>query len=276
MENQYENQIFKHFVLTCFNVKLSDPKYASKGLGLDRAWLRHRFKLFDRFCYPSVYGQTCQNFKWIVFFDIDTPQIFKNEIDRYCYWTNLIPVFIHGNEIINEARKIILKNIRNNTKFLITTRLDNDDAIFKDFVFIIQRHFKNQEFQFLNFTNGYLLTSRNLYLHEHMSNPYISLIEKLQGFKTVWCGEHNKLSAIGPIEQITCEPAWLTVIHGRNLSNNTTGILQPPSKLRDLYNKFTIKKSLLINIVSLVFYLLKNILKPIRKLSVRKKSCTQI
>jgi len=233
-----KKNVFAHFILTRFNI----DEGASSVLRNDPTWLQHRFSLFSRFCFPSVKGQTCQNFKWIVLFDINTPQAFKDEITRYSYWENFIPVFIRGEEVMSQVRKTILKNIEENTKYLITTRLDNDDAIFRNYIFDIQKNFKCQEFHFLNFVNGYLLTKHSLYRNQHMSNSYISLIEKLNDFKTVWCGEHNKLSVIGPIKQIVCEPAWLTVIHGRNISNKAEGILQPPAKLRDLYDRFAIKK----------------------------------
>jgi len=255
-----KENVFAHFILTRFNI----DQGASSVLRNDPTWLRHRFSLFSQYCFPSVVAQSCQNFKWIILFDIDTPLFFKNKVARYFRWQNLIPLFIRGREIMTEVRKIILKNIEGNTKYLITTRLDNDDAIFRNYIFDIQKNFKCQEFHFLNFVNGYLLTKHGLYRNQDMSNPYISLIEKLDGFKTVWCGEHNKLSVMGPVKQIVCEPAWLTIIHGRNISNKVEGVLQPPAKLRDLYDRFAIKK-LKPSIIYSSFYLLKQISELLQK-----------
>jgi hypothetical protein len=71
---------FNHFILTRFNVKVS---FAEPGAGLEPAWLLHRFELFDHFCYPSVRGQSNLNFKWLVLFDSNTPDSFKEKIAAY-------------------------------------------------------------------------------------------------------------------------------------------------------------------------------------------------
>jgi hypothetical protein len=112
---------------------------------------------------------------------------------------------------------------------LITTRLDNDDAIIRNFIELIQLQFKGQSCEFINFTQGYCLHNRKLYKMEDSSNPFISLIECLDGSppKSVLCVAHNKLTTIGNIHQVTNEPAWLQVIHRGNVSNIVRGTRQP-------------------------------------------------
>jgi hypothetical protein len=61
---------FHHFVLTRFNVKIGLGGGESVAPNLE--WLVHRFDLFDKFCFPSVRNQSNLNFKWLVFFDVDT------------------------------------------------------------------------------------------------------------------------------------------------------------------------------------------------------------
>lgn len=52
---------YTHLIVTRFNLQLWDG-----AKPLDVAWLAHRFELFEQYCYPSVVGQTEQNFKWFV------------------------------------------------------------------------------------------------------------------------------------------------------------------------------------------------------------------
>ncbi len=71
------------------------------------------------------------------------------------------------------------------TTHLITTNLDNDDAIHARFVEHIQNEFTGQRREFLNFTNGFLFdTIRELlYVRRHRSNPFVSLVENLDGLE---------------------------------------------------------------------------------------------
>lgn len=229
---------FTHFILTRFNLRVD---YANPGTGLDQQWLNHRFNLFEQFCYPSVREQSNQNFKWLVFFDSQTPEFFKNKIEKYSEWKNFIPVYIDGEITDCIYRAKVLSNLAAGSEYLITTRLDNDDAICKDFVKIIQENFHEQEFEFINFTYGYVLRGVKLYLYKYLNNPFMSLIERINeltvnGFKTIFCGKHNELSSMGCIIQSKTTPTWLQVIHERNIDNRVRGIRQPLKRLNDEFS----------------------------------------
>ena len=88
--------LFEHFIVTRFNLPLFKAKVEGKVVGnLDETWLAGRFDLFERYCLPSVKGQTCQNFRWIVLFDAATPQKFKDRFKSYCDgYDRLIPCYI--------------------------------------------------------------------------------------------------------------------------------------------------------------------------------------
>src|SRR6187402_3364420 len=130
----------KHFIATRFNLKTSDWKKSKSGnLVLTNEWLEHRFNLFENYCFPSVRNQSNQNFTWCIFFDIDTPQNFKDRIVVLtANTTNVIPLFIDGMPALNVSFKnFIRENITNSDCHIITTRIDNDDVIHEDFVDII-------------------------------------------------------------------------------------------------------------------------------------------
>jgi hypothetical protein len=233
----------QHFLLTRFNVKVN---YDSAGTGTDPDWLLHRFELFERFCYPSVHAQTNLNFQWLVYFDNETPSVFKERIHRLEKWENFLPIYINTEFSDQINREIVFGFIREDTEYLITTRMDNDDAVSKNFIQLIQDNFEEKEFEFLSFVNGYVLNAGRLYSFRYTNNPFISLGESIKPlsageFKTILCGEHSQLSTLGSINRIETDATWLQVVHGKNVSNRIRGIRQPIRKLLD--NRFAIDMS---------------------------------
>ena len=214
---------FQHFFLTKFDVR----SFPDLKPGCEPDWLEKRFNLFDQFCFPSVYKQTNQNFKWLVFFDIDTPESFKQKISAYSnQWENFVPVYLdcplpYG-EFPDDVRKIVRQSIPENCQHLITTWLDNDDAIHKDYVQMIQDNFKQQESETINFFFGYQLCEGKLYFDFELSNHFISLIEKYNpdSFNTCLCRPHKELYEVcKSAKKIFCKPVWIEVVHGSNYMN---------------------------------------------------------
>ncbi|MBD1847795.1 hypothetical protein H6F89_31300 [Cyanobacteria bacterium FACHB-63] len=214
---------FNHFFLTKFNVR----SFPDLRPGCEPAWLERRFGLFDQFCFPSVCNQTNQSFKWLVFFDIDTPDEFKQKIAAYARsWSNFVPVYLdcplpYG-EFPDEVREVVREYIPTDCEYLITTWLDNDDAIHKDYVQMIQDNFSQQESETINFIFGYQLAEGKLYFDFEIANHFISLIEKYnpESFKTCLCKPHKELYEVcSSAKKVFCKPAWIEVVHGSNYMN---------------------------------------------------------
>jgi hypothetical protein len=93
--------LFEHFIVTRFNLPLFKAKVDGKVVGnLDETWLAGRFDLFERYCLPSVKGQTCQDFRWIVLFDAATPEHFKKRIETLkAEYDRLIPCFVDSHSL---------------------------------------------------------------------------------------------------------------------------------------------------------------------------------
>jgi hypothetical protein len=222
---------FDHFILTRFNLNIESAPPERK---LDPAWLDHRFGLFDSFCYPSVRGQSTQTFTWLVFFDSDTPRTFKEKVAEYSNWTNFVPVFISAptEEYHKNMRAEIIKRMSDGAQSVVTTRLDNDDALGIRFVETLQKLVKdklNNEPECINFTFGYKLdtSTSKLYLAKHQCNQFISLIEHAQNFSTVYCEQHRWLSKVAPVREVKIAPLWLEVVHGKNVTNKVYGVRKP-------------------------------------------------
>jgi hypothetical protein len=198
----------------------------NKNPGTDKNWtpyssdlLTYRFKLFERFCLPSMKNQTNQNFKWLVFFDKHTPTKFKEKIIGYQKWEKFIPCYVDSN-FARVFPQIILPYIHASSKYVISTRIDNDDMISKDFIQKVKNNFEPDNL-FLNFPNGYIYSycKNKLYIRTDYSNPFISFIERIQDFKTVWCNDVDRLRSVARIKQIKEKPSWIQVVHGNNVAN---------------------------------------------------------
>jgi len=214
---------FNHFFLTKFNVR-SFPELRP---GCEPAWLERRFNLFDQYCFPSVFNQSNQNFKWLVFFDIDTPEPFKQKIADYAKkWANFVPVYLdcplpYG-KFPDQVRTVVRQYIPSDSEYLITTWLDNDDAIHKDYVQFIQANFEPKDGETLNFFFGYQLAEGKLYFDFELANHFISLIEKYnpESFNTCLCRPHKELYEVcKSAKKIFCKPLWIEVVHGSNYMN---------------------------------------------------------
>lgn len=187
----------KHFIATRFNLKTSDWKKSKSGnLVLTNEWLEHRFNLFENYCFPSVINQSNQNFTWCVYFDIDTPQNFKDKIVSLTANTsNIIPQFIDGMDGLNNSfKKFISDNITNIDSHIITTRLDNDDIIHVDFVKTLQSLFKPTDLAVIDLRMGYQVSidvaKPEVRLYNHPFNAFISVIENVKSFDTVFSKMH--------------------------------------------------------------------------------------
>jgi hypothetical protein len=209
---------FVHVVLTRFSVKIAGGRFK------DRAWLAHRFELFDRFCFPSVRAQSCQNFHWLLFLDSSLPPDFRSRISEYTrQFPRLIPIYISQFFTQAVARRAVAPFL-SGMGHLITTRLDNDDAIATRFVESVQSRFETQDFGFVNLPHGFVYCDRMTYAWSHPCNPFISLIERVESFQTVLCGCHADLWRLGPVNQVEDIPGWLQIVHGNNLANSVKGI----------------------------------------------------
>ena len=129
-------------------------------------------------------------------------------------------------------------------KFLITSRIDNDDCIHKDFINEIQKQFNEQDFLAIDTINGYTLQVEPSFIlgkKEHIFNPFISLIERNDNPKTVWHYVHNMWKKEPRLIHLTEKRLWLSIIHGKNKVNEFDGYGN--IKWNDINSDFVISES---------------------------------
>lgn len=221
------NVQFEHLLLTCFNIKR-----VSAGEGFDNptldnkrnssSYLDYRFNLFESITFPSVCNQSCNNFTWLVFFDINTPEKYRQKnLLLQQKWSGFNPIYVENKQ---EITKIIKKRLNPNIQYLITTNLDNDDAICSDFIQIIQSNLKTDELYLLNLPIGLMFSKEGLFLREYLSSPFQILVEKVDDniLSCLKFPHHlvTQLASQGiPTYQIPSKPAWLQIVHGSNVRN---------------------------------------------------------
>ena len=121
----------KHYIITRFNYKYG----FSKGLDVSGKtkegveWIRQRLILFYKYYIPSIKNQTCQDFEIVFLCDKDSPRLLLEELSEF------------GKPI-----HIPLKEWFKTTELpVITSRLDSDDCLHKDYVKNIQEECAKKE-----------------------------------------------------------------------------------------------------------------------------------
>ena len=221
--------VIHHFILTRFNLLLWNKdkegnKVRTKG------WLKHRFALFEQYCLPSIQSQTCQNFEWIVLFDSTTPDRYKERIvewQKEC--PHLIPVYVepqNGCYFAEIFRQEVVKRL--NAQRVITTYLDNDDALSLRLVDELQKRVESlSDGTFINYVEGYQYFTDHKYVMQihYPRNHFISVVEdgNPATIKTIYgYGSHYYIEKIPGvrIENVKNLPMWCEVIHERNMGND--------------------------------------------------------
>lgn len=215
-----------HFVLTRFNVRsfyhVAEPT---------DEWLHRRLELFQKYCLPCLAEQTNTNFRWLVFVDHLSPAWFLEEITtlgRGLFETVPVEGTFDSVAVAAAVRS------RTESSYVLTTRVDNDDAVASDFIETIQSCFSAQEFTFLNLVTGAQYADGKAYLRPYTKNPFLTLVEKTgnQPLSTVFVEHHYRVDEKGPVRNIrTLHPMWLQVIHGGNVLNEIVGLRVPGKHL---------------------------------------------
>lgn len=220
---------FIHIITTRFNVPTkiwTKTREGDKPLSED--WLKDRFEIFQKYCLPSFKNQSNENFIWLVFFDKEIPQEYKIIIDQIKKdFPKFIALFVQDFEDMQiKALEIIPSFYTTDTKFVITTDIDNDDLLHRDFVKTVQDHYEPRNNLVIDLKRGLQLTHTPgkkalLNVFYMVANPFISLVEDKNKVGTVMKEEHLKYRTYPNYTSYDAEPRFIQFIHANNLVNNT-------------------------------------------------------
>jgi hypothetical protein len=210
---------FDHVLLTRFSAVMA-PEAEPAG----EEWLRYRLAFFDQVTYASVVSQTTRDFQWLVLFDDRCSAEFRADIE-YLAEDVFTPVWTHETFRRDSFAEPVAAVTH--APYLITTRIDSDDAMAVDFMETVQAQFAHQERLFVNLTRGIQVDrSGAVYLSDQLSNPFISLVERREPGRlpdTVYVAKHARARAKGPIREVRAPAMWMQVVHDLNVSNIVNG-----------------------------------------------------
>lgn len=216
-----------HVLQTRFSVRAS---WGFDEFPLD--WLRERLALFDAYCMPSVAHQTCKDFTWHVYCDVETDRTIIAELEARAQELPQLQVAITGPGH-SSPKTHVVRLANESDDVILTTRLDSDDAISIGYIGAIQAHAADfvagdHRTMLLNFPRGFQLDheSGRLSFDWMPRSSFHSLFERPgEDLSTVLAGNHSKFHEIHHTVHDDSIVAWLMVIHGGNVIN----------KLREYY-----------------------------------------
>lgn len=244
---------FQHIVMTRFNLRLMAKRGVDKQNRsvLTDEWMDQRFALFTQFCLPSMVGQTCKDYIWLIYFDLATDEKYRQRIDSLLSGhSNFIVKYIDSNtaqSFVEQVQSDVKPLLQESTELLVTTRLDNDDSLHRRAVERIQQEvagpnlghraatFKRLGEEIngiaINFNYGYQLQigpHYELASSTNSANPFMSLVEKVSdnyNFKSVWATGHRAYlqDKCYQMWQIKDGRYWLQIVHDTNLLNDMDG-----------------------------------------------------
>ncbi|MCQ2230164.1 MAG: putative rhamnosyl transferase [Bacteroidales bacterium] len=285
-----------HFILTRFNLPLwtDDKHFVSSRTD---EWLELRYNLFEKYCLPSVANQTTTNFVWFVLFDEFTPQ---EHISRLRTYKEICPQFeprmvkrkyswdfayIFGKLIDEYINKHIDKPSAD-CRF-VTTWLDNDDAVHRDYFNTIQQKAEtSNHLDLLYFVHGaQYLTNMNMAMeYMYPYNHFVSLVENYDSqhlpYTAFANGSHmfiKDIPEITPVHITEDRRLWMEVVHDHNVVNDITYNNFKPITNKHFLDDYNINESYTTNvtrtyITQYIPSIIKLILhKIICKIGLRKK-----
>ncbi len=220
---------FDHVILTRFSVRLYP------GTVLTDDWLAYRWGLFRDALVASLSRQSVDTFTWLVFFDAESPDWLR-ELVAEASPGRFTPVW-HDGPWVHEPIRRAVDGVTAQ-EYLITTRIDSDDAVSRSFVEEVQARFAGQESQYVNLMHGVQLDGDGRLYHAHFAeNGFISYIERRvpdELPRTVfWCMAHEESSNFAPVDNVVGPPRWMQVIHGGNVANSVRGLRARPGRIAE-------------------------------------------
>ena len=210
--------MFAHYLITRFNVHEPTWRKVDKQgeTVCTDEWMNDRFKLFARYCLPSVMAQTCKNFKWVILFHHKTIPRWREVVKGYSERYNFVALYV-GRRWLQELQAYLSGMCHSG--WLITTRLDNDDIIAPGYLRLIQAVFQRQRFVFVDAPAGYRLLGSELFEHFEPYNPFMTLIERASRLTVLHVPHGREIGR--KYNSITLSHRqWIQVIHPRNYSND--------------------------------------------------------
>jgi len=204
-----------HVLLTKFNVPMQDD-----ARHLDIEWIARRIDLLERHAAPSVHLQTAPFDGWLLLCDCDTPLRGRQLISAAAERTGCSPIWLERGEGLATVGEHLRALIEPTASHLLTSRLDSDDALHRDFSRAVRSSVVSGFVGYINPLLGLHYLDAKLYIWPYFASNFISYVAPLDGARprTVVDISHDEIYRRGRVRQIVTRPLWLVVTHGANTS----------------------------------------------------------
>ena len=212
-------------VISRFNLAYHTELY------LDPEWLAVRLGLLEHYTAPALAAQTDGDFVWLMLVSPDTPEAVLARIAKLAA---AVPQLRVAPVKRNLSQKKLITSLFPDAGFIISARLDTDDAVSPDYIAAIRRHLTGDRFAFVNFDNGLMLDREFgcVYRRRYYSNPFIAVCEPVKKMIGIYGYSHCFIHFCGPVVHVSGGPYWLQVVHGGNWMNRVHGVAESPEVLR--------------------------------------------
>lgn len=210
-------------------------QWTGKGrANLDPVWLVERLALFDKYCAPSLEGQSLKDFTVLVAFDSETHENYIRTVCDCSTGIEIKPVLIEAGENLNLRLNEFVQG-DTDAEFVSLTRLDSDDALAPSFVERVDYYGRraiakgevDQQPLYIAFPHGQNFdTATNRYTnHEYPTSAFGTLVERRSpAMNGIYCDKHTKMaSRFNTIVPTSKDAQWCIVIHDNNAANVLRG-----------------------------------------------------
>lgn len=222
---------FTHYVITRFNIPSSGWQHDKNNkIVRDVAWYEKRIALFEQFTLPSMMNQISKDFVWLVYFDPNSPELLKEKIEQWkSECANFKPCYSEDYDKWQfQEMSDYIKADNPQSEYIITTRIDNDDAFRNTAIEEIQSAFVPRDNVIIDLPNGYCYNTNTSFFSKNtfISGPFVSYIENgnKSHIDTVYREGHPAWK--GKAEFVSVKSRlWIQVIHDSNIANSQHGII---------------------------------------------------
>ncbi len=212
------------------------------GIGVfDETWFEHRFLLFQSLVLPSIRNQTRRDFVWLICIGVDTLASVEERLHELVRdIDNAVLLKMSGFEhrkCVNYLRDI---SPPEKSTHIITTRLDDDDALQFDFVKKVSEFYDSiapaaggDEGTVLTFTSGYLLNLVDGTIRRQVRDNVtagLTLIAPRKFDGSIHSRTHSKIHeyakarGFGYVRLETDNPMWIYTRHRHTESGLVKGL----------------------------------------------------
>lgn len=220
-----------HVFLTRFNVASNQVERSI----LTDEWLRERSALFERYTVPSVLAQPAEGRHWLIFLSPDSPDWLKQRMGELEDGAVAHPVYLDRALTPEHLRSLVREVTGLDSGRVTTSNLDNDDGLSSGFLTQLRAVPVGATPAVVTLTNGLVRGGDDaVFLQHDPTNAFSVVVDDVgsEEFAYCWSARHTELGRLMPALRVDGPPAWLQVVHGRNVSNRVRGRLTSPARHR--------------------------------------------